>query len=135
MDRVPRPRTLVVAAVIRQADRILMSRRRADQAMPGLWEFPGGKVEDREAPVAALQREIREELGCDVEVGQIYEVVFHPYPGFDLLMLVYVCRVLAGQPHAREVAEIAWVTATELPDLALLPADYPLAKRLARGPR
>ena len=87
---------MVVAALLRQDGRILVSRRRADQAMPLFWEFPGGKVEPGEAPAAALAREVMEELGCQVQVGRIEEVVFHAYPEFDLLMLVYACHVLSG---------------------------------------
>ena len=126
-----RARKLVVAALVREAGRVLMSRRRADQAMPNLWEFPGGKVEPGEHPEAALIREVREELGCDVEVEGIHEVVFHAYEEFDLYMLVYATRVVGGTPRAIQVAEVAWVPAAELPALALLPADYPLARKLA----
>ena len=126
-----RERKLVVAALVRRDGRVLMSRRRADQAMPLLWEFPGGKVEPGEAPVEALAREVREELGCEVRVGRIHEVVFHAYPAFDLVMLVYACEIVAGTPAALEVAEVAWVPARELPKLELLPADYPLAEALA----
>jgi 8-oxo-dGTP diphosphatase len=100
---------LVVAALIRRGGGILMSRRRADQAMPLCWEFPGGKVEPGESPSIALEREVREELDCEVEVGRIDEVVFHAYPAFDLVMLVYACRLLRGVPRAAAVAEIAWV--------------------------
>jgi 8-oxo-dGTP diphosphatase len=131
MESGPRARTLVVAALIRRDGRILVSRRRKDQAMPFLWEFPGGKVEAGEAPTAALAREVMEELGCEVEVGRIDEVVFHAYPAFDLVMLVYGCRVIRGEPWAAAVAEISWVKAEDLPQLDLLPADYPLARRLA----
>jgi 8-oxo-dGTP diphosphatase len=126
-----RPRKLVVAALVRREGRVLMSRRRADQAMPLLWEFPGGKVEPGEAPEAALAREVREELGCEVRVGRIHEVVFHAYRQFDLYMLVYACELAAGAPRAVEVADVAWVEAARLPELALLPADYPLARALA----
>jgi 8-oxo-dGTP diphosphatase len=128
-----RPRKLVVAALMRDGDRVLMSRRRADQPMPGLWEFPGGKVEPGESPTVALAREVREELGCEVAVGPIHEVVFHAYPEFDLYMLVYAATISGGTPRAREVAEIAWVEASRLPELDLLPADYPLARALAAG--
>jgi 8-oxo-dGTP diphosphatase len=128
-----RARKLVVAALVRDGARVLMSRRRADQPMPGLWEFPGGKVEQGESPTDALAREVREELGCDVEVGRIHEVVFHPYPEFDLYMLVYAATISRGTPSAVDVAEIAWVEATRLPELELLPADYPLARALAAG--
>jgi 8-oxo-dGTP diphosphatase len=126
-----RPRKLVVAALVRDGGRILMSRRRADQAMPLLWEFPGGKVEPGEPPDAALAREVREELGCEVRVGRIHEVVFHAYPEFDLYMLVYECAIVGGTPAPVQVAEVAWVEARRLPDLELLPADYPLARALA----
>jgi len=128
-----RPRKLVVAALVRRDGLVLVSRRRADQPMPLLWEFPGGKVEPGEDPVVALAREVREELGCEVRVGRIHEVVFHAYEAFDLVMLVYACEIVAGTPHARDVAEIDWVTPERLPTLELLPADYPLARALAAG--
>ena len=126
-----RARKLVVAALVRDGGRILMSRRRPDQAMPNLWEFPGGKVEPGEHPEAALVRELREELGCEIAIDRIAEVVFHAYADFDLYMLVYACRITAGAPRAIEVAEVAWVDAIKLPELDLLPADYPLARKLA----
>ena len=129
-----RPRKLVVAALVRRDTRILMSRRRADQPMPNLWEFPGGKVEPGEAPVDALAREVREELGCDIEVGGIHDVVFHAYPEFDLVMLVYSATIVRGTPRALEVAEVAWIEATHVPSLDLLPADTPLALALAGTP-
>jgi 8-oxo-dGTP diphosphatase len=129
-----RPRKLVVAALVRQGGRVLVSRRRADQPMPLLWEFPGGKVEPGEDPVVALAREVREELGCEVRVGRIHEVVFHAYEAFDLVMLVYACEIVGGTPRAVQVAEIAWVEAARLPSLELLPADYPLARALAADP-
>jgi 8-oxo-dGTP diphosphatase len=128
----PRPRKLVVAALVRDAGgRILLTQRRPDQPMPLLWEFPGGKVEPGEAPEAALAREIREELGCGARVGRIDEVVFHAYPEFDLYMLVYAC-VLDGEPGAVEVAQLAWVPPRELLRYEVLPADVALVERLMR---
>jgi 8-oxo-dGTP diphosphatase len=127
-----RRRKLVVAALVRDAaGRVLLTRRRADQPMPLLWELPGGKVEPGEAPVDALAREIAEELGCRAEVGRIDDVVFHRYDEFDLLMLVYACR-LVGEPRAVEVAELAWVEPARLTSYDVLPADVPLVERLAR---
>jgi 8-oxo-dGTP diphosphatase len=124
----------VVAALVRRErdGHILVSQRRADQSLPLHWEFPGGKIEPGEAPEAALVRELREELGCDAEVGAIFEVVFHAYETFDLYMLVYAVRIV-GTPEPRQVAAVAWVAPRELPSMTLPPADYPLARRLAAG--
>jgi 8-oxo-dGTP diphosphatase len=125
-----RRRTLVVAGLIIGGDgRILITQRRADQSLGGHWEFPGGKVEPGEAPVAALVRELGEEIGVTVAVGRIWEVLFHAYPEFDLVMLVYVCRI-NGSPRAVEVADLAWVAAADLPAWDILPADRPLVERL-----
>lgn len=132
-----RARKLVVAGLIIGDDqRVLITQRRADQALPLQWEFPGGKVEPGEAPVAALERELREEIGVAVAVGRIWDVLFHAYPEFDLVMLVYACRLAPGEvPRAIEVADLAWVAIGELPGWDILPADRPLVDRLlAEGP-
>jgi len=134
----PRARKLVVAGLIIGDDnRILITQRRADQMLPLQWEFPGGKVEPGEAPIAALERELREELGVVAIVGRIWDVLFHAYPAFDLVMLVYACRLAPGsEPRTVEVADLAWVRSDELPGAwDILPADRPLVVRLAaEGP-
>jgi 8-oxo-dGTP diphosphatase len=135
----PRARKLVVAGLIIGDDRrVLITQRRADQALPLQWEFPGGKVEPGEAPTAALARELNEELGITVTVGRIWDVLFHAYPEFDLVMLVYTCRLAPGSPAPRavEVADLAWVETSALPGAwDILPADRPLIDRLVdEGP-
>ena len=121
---------LVVAGVIERDGRVLITQRRADQPLPLQWEFPGGKVEAGEGPVAALARELAEEIGVTVEVGRIWDVLHHVYPTFELVMLVYTCRIVDGEPRAVEVADLAWVPPGELPRWDILPADRPLVERL-----
>jgi 8-oxo-dGTP diphosphatase len=125
-----RKRTLVVAGLLARDGRVLISQRRADQSLPLHWEFPGGKVEPGEAPAAALARELYEELGVVVEIGAIWDVLFHAYPAFDLVMLVYRVRLVSGEPRPVEVADVAWVAVDELPRWDILPADRPLVARL-----
>ena len=134
-EAAPRKRTLVVAGLMARDGRVLITQRRADQALPLQWEFPGGKVEPGEAPADALSRELREEIGVGVEVGRIWDVLFHAYPTFDLVMLVYACRITGGEPRAVEVADVQWVKTAELPAWDILPADRPLVDRLvSEGP-
>jgi 8-oxo-dGTP diphosphatase len=128
-----RPRKLVVAGLlVDDAGRVLVSQRRADQALPLQWEFPGGKIEAGESPATALARELREELGVTVEVGRVWDVLFHAYPAYDVLMLVYRCRLPLGEvPRTVEVADLVWRPPAQLDDLDILPADAPLVARLA----
>jgi 8-oxo-dGTP diphosphatase len=126
-----RKRTLVVAGLIVRDALVLITQRTAEQALPLQWEFPGGKVEPGEAPVAALVRELREELGIGVAVGKVWEVLFHAYPTFDLVMLVYVCTIVEGEPAAIQVKNLAWVPPRGLCGWDILAADHPLVVRLA----
>jgi 8-oxo-dGTP diphosphatase len=135
-----RVRKLVVAGLIIEqsaARRVLISQRLPGGALGGKWEFPGGKMEAGEAPTDALVRELREELGVIVSVGRVWDVLFHAYPDFDLVMIVYACRLVPGEePRTVEVADFAWVGTDELPGAwDILPADRPLIDRLvAEGP-
>jgi len=131
----PRDRKLVVAGLVVRDGLVLITQRRADQPLPLEWEFPGGKVEPGESPTAALARELAEEIGVTVEVGRIWDVLFHAYETFDLVMLVYACRIVDGEPRTVEVADLAWVPRGELPRWDILSADRPLVDRLvSEGP-
>ena len=125
-----RPHKLVVAGLVVRNGLVLITQRTAAQAMPHKWEFPGGKVEAGEEPVAALVRELREELAIDVSVGRVWDVLFHAYPTFDLVMIVYPCRLTAGDPAPVEVAAFEWVVPAQLREWDVLPADKPLIARL-----
>ncbi len=128
MDRV---RKLVVAGLIVDGDRVLITQRREDQSLPLKWEFPGGKVEPGESPTDALGRELMEEIGAQVAVGRIWDVLHHAYDDFDLVMLVYGCRLEPGQKaRCVEVADMAWCLPKELSKWDILVADQPLVDRL-----
>jgi len=124
-------RKLVVAALVTdERGRVLLSQRKPDQPMGGLWELPGGKVEPGEAPAAALAREVEEELGCTAQVGAVYEVVHFLYPRFELVMIVYRTE-LVGTPQTRQVARLAWVAPAALPSYEVLAADVALLRGIA----
>lgn len=124
---------LVVAVALIDADgRILLSKRPAGKSLAGLWEFPGGKVEQGERPEAALIRELHEELGIDVEQSCVAPLTFasHSYADFHLLMPLYVCRRWTGLVQPREAQELKWVYAKNLRDHPMPPADIPLIPHL-----
>ena len=124
---------LVAACALVDADgRVLIAERPAGKSMAGLWEFPGGKVQDEETPESALIRELKEELAIDVTESCLAPFTFasHRYPDFDLLMPLYVCRRWSGQATALEGQEVAWVRPARLGDYPMPPADKPLVAML-----
>jgi len=127
------PTVLVVAVALVDADgRVLLQQRPPGKTMAGLWEFPGGKVQDGELPESALIRELREELGVDTEESCLAPFTFasHSYDEFHLLMPLYVCRIWKGTATPREGQELAWVRPTGMADYPMPPADRPLVAML-----
>ena len=122
---------IVTAGVLIRDGDVLVAKRNEGAHLEGLWEFPGGKLEQNESPEDCLAREFREELGVDIEVGTILEVVFHRYPEKNVLLLFYSCRLLGGDPEPLDVAELAWTPKADLLDLDWVPADRPFVKRLS----
>jgi 8-oxo-dGTP diphosphatase len=99
--------------------------------MAGLWEFPGGKVEDGETPEGALVRELHEELGLEVATSDAepFGFVSHAYQTFHLLMPVFMIRRWGGEPRAHEGQQLAWVSADEIRRYPAPDADLPLYER------
>ena len=123
------PLVLVAACALVDVDgRVLIARRPEGKRMGGLWEFPGGKVEDGEAPEASLIRELREEIGIDTEASCLAPLTFasHRYEDFHLLMPLYVCRRWKGTPEALEGQTLKWVRPRDLRQYPMPPADLPL---------
>ncbi len=122
---------LVTAAVIIADEKVLITRRPDNKRHPGMWEFPGGKVDPGENPEEALSREIREELAAEIVVDGIFEVVYYRYDWGPVLILAYTCRLVTRTLHNIGVAEHRWVHPRDLADLPILPADQPILNRLA----
>jgi 8-oxo-dGTP diphosphatase len=125
---------VVAAALVDGEGRVLLQRRAAGRAMAGLWEFPGGKVEPDERPEAALARELKEELGIEVDLGALSPAAFASADngGRHMLLLLYLCRQWRGEPRALDAAELAWVRTAEMAQLAMPPADEPLIPLLEK---
>jgi len=120
---------LVAACVLLAGDgRLLIAKRPVGRPLAGLWEFPGGKVEGGETPEHASVRELAEELGINIAVGDLAPLTFasHRYPEFHLLMPLYLCRRWRGTVAAHDGQELQWVRPEELAAYAMPPADEPL---------
>ena len=130
---VQKPIVQVVGGVlINSSQQILACRRASDQVMSGHWEFPGGKVEANETPIDALKRELNEELGLVVEVGNMIETVVHDYGSMIVKISFFTCQI-GGQKLTPTVHdECRWVTASESNSLNWLPADIEFVQRLAQ---
>ncbi|MFT3988006.1 (deoxy)nucleoside triphosphate pyrophosphohydrolase [Aestuariivirga sp.] len=127
-------RIVLVAAValVDKDGRVLLSKRPEGKQLGGLWEFPGGKVEQGERPEAALIRELKEELAIDVAESCLAPLTFasHPYEDFHLLMPLYICRRWKGLARGAEGQELKWVYPKQLRDYPMPPADVPLIPHL-----
>jgi 8-oxo-dGTP diphosphatase len=115
----------VVGAVIVSEGLVLCAQRGPGGHLAGLWEFPGGKIEAGESPSEALQREIREELGCVVLVGKQVISTTHEYDFGTVVLTTFYCRLSDGNPVPSEHQEIVWLLPDQLESLNWAPADVP----------
>ena len=120
---------VVVAAVIESNHRFFLTRRQPGVHLAGMWEFPGGKIDEHESHASALKRELREELGVDADVGDLVFETTHAYPDRTIALYFYRCT-LAGQPQPLLGQEMRWVRRDELRSLGFPPADTELIEKL-----
>ncbi|MEM6597813.1 MAG: A/G-specific adenine glycosylase [Cyanobacteria bacterium P01_C01_bin.69] len=125
-SRKPLPHKQIGVAVITDAEgKILIDRRKQEGLLGGLWEFPGGKVEPGESQEDCVKREIKEELGIEIEVGSKLITIDHAYTHFKVTLNVFNCTHLSGEPQTIECDEVKWVTLDEID-------DYPFPKANGR---
>ncbi|WYM01131.1 MAG: 8-oxo-dGTP diphosphatase MutT [Gloeotrichia echinulata CP02] len=133
----PPPHKIIGVAIIwNDQQQILIDRRRAGGAMGGLWEFPGGKVEPGETVEECIRREISEELGIEIEVGEHLITIDHTYTHLRVTLTAHHCRHLTGVPQPIECDEIRWVGLTDLDQFTFPQANFQIIAALReRGVR
>lgn len=131
--RKPVPRRVAAAGVLRRGGRVLIARRPPGKLLGGLWEFPGGKRRSRESLQACLRRELKEELGVDVAVARPLGQVLHAYSHFHVLVHVYDCRLLHGEPAALEHSALRWAAPAQLQRYPMGKVARTIARALASG--
>lgn len=131
LEKIP-TMTVVAAALADGEGRVLLQQRPDGKAMAGLWEFPGGKVEEGELPEAALARELEEELGIGVLPQALAPACFASAPVGDrhMILLLYLCRAWEGEPRPLHATALAWRRPAEMQPDAMPPADRPLIRLL-----
>ncbi|MBI4316134.1 MAG: A/G-specific adenine glycosylase [Chloroflexi bacterium] len=130
--RPPTPHYTVAAGIIRRRRRILIAQRPADKLLGGLWEFPGGKVEAGESLRACLRREVREELGIEIEIGEQRLKLAHAYTHFKITLHAFEAGWVSGKVRALDVADFRWVRPAELSHFAMGKTDRAIAKAVQR---
>jgi len=129
------PHYTVTAGVVwdRSSSRVLIAKRRDDDARGGMWEFPGGKREPGESLEGCLTRELREELGIEVEVQAPFITVEHTYPDLRITLHAFHCRILRGQPRAIACQDWRWVKIDELANYTFSAADEHIITKLQKA--
>ncbi len=120
----------VTAAIIFKGDRVLLTRRKQGQALEGLWEFPGGKIEPGETPQVCLEREIQEELGVHIRAGDIVAESDYHYGHGAIKLIALTAEMTEGQLSLQVHDKAEWVPLHRVLDYALAPADIPIARQL-----
>ncbi|WP_409294044.1 (deoxy)nucleoside triphosphate pyrophosphohydrolase [Peribacillus sp. SCS-26] len=121
----------VVAAIIENEQKdILCALRSPQMSIPNLWEFPGGKVEPNEDIYSALEREINEELGCQITDLELFNENTHEYETYIINLISIMCKIASGEPQPTEHSKLIWLKKENLNSLKWAPADIPAVEQL-----
>ena len=131
-EKKPLPHFIVTAAILQNNHKFLIAQRPNKGLLGGLWEFPGGKQEENESLAAALQREIKEELGCDIKVGEIFGEYQHAYTHFRVSLHAFFCEIIKGEPKPLEATQITWCDLHQLTNYPMGKIDRKIAEQLQK---
>lgn len=121
---------VVAAVIINEYGEILIGKRAATGKLPNCWEFPGGKIEENETKENALVREINEELGCEIEVGEELANTVHHYPDFSVEITFLKCKLINGTPKTFVHQQLVWVKSSELSNYQFAEANLVVLYKL-----
>ncbi|MEK4138107.1 MULTISPECIES: (deoxy)nucleoside triphosphate pyrophosphohydrolase [Kurthia] len=123
---------VVGAVMVNDEEKIFCAQRSKKMSLPGLWEFPGGKIEDGETKQQALIREIQEELACSIEVYEQIEDTTYEYETFVVRLETFKAKILKGEPVLQEHQASKWIAVEELDQLNWAAADVPAVKKIQK---
>src|SRR5436305_6864021 len=125
----------VAAALIFRRGKLLITQRYPEAHLGGLWEFPGGKREEGESFEDCLRRELAEELGIEVEIGELIETITHAYPEKTVHLRFFRCAWRKNEPQPLGCPDFRWVAPDELSRFAFPAADAVLLHKLQHTPQ
>jgi 8-oxo-dGTP diphosphatase len=123
----------VTAAIISDSGKVFIAKRKPPGRMPGMWEFPGGKIEDGETPEQCLKRELNEEFGIDVAIGRHVGTSLYRYDFYTVELMAYRTKILCGEIKLHAHDEFAWVAPEELGAFEFAPADILFVEMIRKG--
>lgn len=130
--KLERPHYQIAVGVVWKGNKILVSKRKSKGLLGGLWEFPGGKIQKGETSAACAAREVKEEVGVDVEVGSSIGKIKHQFTHFSIEMEAFVCKYMKGRPRAIECEAWKWIQLQEISNFAFPKANHKLFPKLPK---
>ena len=126
------PHLNVSAGIIRKGEKILIAQRATADVFGNLWEFPGGKQEEGETLKECLHREILEELGVEIVVGEQTQKIRHAYSDFEITLHVFECEWYSGEPKRIECADFRWIVPQNLTNFSFPATDLKIVDKILR---